>query len=219
MTTPRAYGSSKTLAGSNRSPRGVRRPFDPIAVDLSRRDPRHEHVPVVVGPVRRRIDPDDAGRGSVVPIKEQELDARGCPREQAEVDATVNDRSGQGRASADALGGGTRRGTSPGLLDDGHDDLALSCCPSRGPRQTGHGRLNSLPRFGDVVPVSKWTCVIPGGRASVRAERECRLGRSLALPRAPSPILWITQGRLDVVPFGGGARLGPPPLSAPTSSR
>ena len=58
---------------------GVRRPFDPIAVDLSRPTPGHEHVPVVVGPVRRRIDPDYAGRGGVVPIEEQEFDAGGGP--------------------------------------------------------------------------------------------------------------------------------------------
>ena len=38
--------------------------------------------------------------------------------------------------------------------------------------------------------------MIPGGRASVRAECECRLGRSLALPRTRSPILMITQGHL-----------------------
>ena len=30
----------------------------------------------------------------------------------------------------------------------------------------------------------------------MRAECECRLGRSLALPSAPSPILRITQGHL-----------------------
>ena len=31
----------------------------------------------------------------------------------------------------------------------------------------------------------------------MRAECECRLGRSLALPRTPSPILRITQRHLD----------------------
>ena len=77
--------------------RGVRRPLDPVAVDLSRRAPGHEHVPVVVGPVRRRVDPDHAGRGGVVlPVEEQEFDARGGPREQAEVDAPLDDGGAQG---------------------------------------------------------------------------------------------------------------------------
>ncbi len=76
--------------------------------ELSRRHPRHEHVPVVVSPVCRRFDPYRAGRGGIVlAVEEQEFDSRGVPREQAEVDAPLDDGGAQGDASANALGRGT----------------------------------------------------------------------------------------------------------------
>ncbi len=79
--------------------RGSRRPVDAIAVDLSRPHAGNEHVPVVVGAVRRRIERNDAGRrGVILAVEEQQLDARRGPREQAEVDAAVDDRGAE-RAS------------------------------------------------------------------------------------------------------------------------
>ena len=52
------------------TPLGGPRPLDPVAIDLSRRYFWHEHVPVVVGPVRHWIDRDHAGRtGVVLPVK------------------------------------------------------------------------------------------------------------------------------------------------------
>ena len=57
-TAARARGPTAPRPGSRRS--------------APARTPRHEHVPVVVGAVRRRIDPDHAGRGGVVlPVEEQ----------------------------------------------------------------------------------------------------------------------------------------------------
>src|SRR5262249_24860537 len=83
---------------------GGRRPFDPVAVDLSRAQTWHEDMPVVVRTVRCRIEPDYAGGvGVLLPVEEQQLDARGSPREQAEVHAAVNDGSAKRRASADEL--------------------------------------------------------------------------------------------------------------------
>jgi hypothetical protein len=59
-----------------------------------------------------------------------------------------------------------------------------------GPRDGS--RSYHTPNAGSLRPalapirVAKSTSVIPGGRASVRAECQCRLGRSLALPGSPS---------------------------------
>ena len=76
---------------------GGRRPLDPVAVDLSRPHTGDEYVPVVVGAIRRRIEPDHAERGGVIfALEQQQLDARGGPREQTEVDAAVHDGGAEG---------------------------------------------------------------------------------------------------------------------------
>ena len=46
----------------------------------------------------------------------------------------------------------------------------------------------------------------------MRAECECRLGPSLALPRTPSPILRITQGQLRSNRGGPSSASTPPGL-------
>ena len=134
--------------------------LDPIAVDLSRPHPGHERVPVVVGSVRGRVDPDDAGRaGVVLAVEEQEFDARGGPREQAEVDAAVDDGGTQGGASADRLGraapGGRFVGGVSAIVTTTSNSF-LSAVPWCGtalvPARHQGGRLNSLPRLCDVVP-------------------------------------------------------------------
>src|SRR5438270_12336621 len=83
----------------------VQRPLDAVAVNLSRAHTRQEHMPVVVSAVRRRIQPNHAGRQRIIrSIEEQEFHVRGCPREETEVDATVSDGGAQRSASADELG-------------------------------------------------------------------------------------------------------------------
>ena len=114
---PGRTGPAGPWRGRTAARGGVRRPFDPIAVDLSRRDPRHKHVPVVVGPVGRRIDPDHAGRRSVVSDQRTRVRRRGCPRKQAEIDAAVNDGSAEGELRPMVLAE-ARGETSPGLLAD-----------------------------------------------------------------------------------------------------
>ena len=79
-TTPRPYGSSRTLAGSNRRPaRRIERSLDAIAVDLPGLHTRHERR-ASSGTCgwpqgSRRIT--RGGRGVVLPIEEQQLHAGG----------------------------------------------------------------------------------------------------------------------------------------------
>ena len=81
--------------------RGIERPLDPIAVQLAGPYAGHEHVPVVVGPVHRWIEADDARGPRVVDtIEQQQLDARCVLREDTEVDAVVGRRRSQRRAAA-----------------------------------------------------------------------------------------------------------------------
>src|SRR5262249_32253541 len=106
------------------STRGGRRPLDPVAVELTRPHTWNEHVPVVISTVRCRIDPNHAGRGAtILSVEEQEVDARGCPREQTEVDAAVSNRGAEGGASTD----------EPSL---GHDCLKYLVRCSQAPRLT-----------------------------------------------------------------------------------
>ena len=57
--------------------RRIEGPVDSVPVDLPRPDAGHEHVPVVILPVRPRIDRNHARRPCVVhAIEEQQLDAR-----------------------------------------------------------------------------------------------------------------------------------------------
>src|SRR5206468_3470085 len=87
-----------------KSTRGGRSPLDPVAIDLSRQHAWHEYVPVVVCAVRNRIDLHHTGRGGVIlPVEDEEFDARGGSREQTEVDATVGDSGAEGGASPDEL--------------------------------------------------------------------------------------------------------------------
>ena len=90
---PRPYGSSRTLCRIEpMTVRGVEGPGRPESVDLSRPETGHEHVPVVIVPVRRRIDRDDPRRpGIVVTIEQQQLDTRRVLREDAEVHAARYD--------------------------------------------------------------------------------------------------------------------------------
>jgi hypothetical protein len=80
---------------------GIPRPLDPIAVDLAWLRAGDEHVPVVVGPVGDRVDADRARGLSIVDVvEEQQLDAGGMLREDAEVRPTLAWRRAERRAGA-----------------------------------------------------------------------------------------------------------------------
>ena len=61
-----------------------------------------------------------------------EFNPRGGAREQAEVDAPLDDGGAHGIASANALGGGTREGTALDMLGDRHDPAPF-CSRYRAP--------------------------------------------------------------------------------------
>src|SRR5262245_19471188 len=68
------------------------RAVDAIAVELAGADARHKRVPVVIRPVDRGIEADDASRpGIVLPVEKQQLHGLRGPGEEAEVDAPVGD--------------------------------------------------------------------------------------------------------------------------------
>ena len=74
----------------------------PVRVDLSGAQAGHERVPVVVGAVGRRVEPDHAGRlGVARALEEQQLQGRRVPREDTEVDAALHG----GGAQREALAG------------------------------------------------------------------------------------------------------------------
>ena len=81
--------------------RRVERADGAVRVDLSGAESGHEGVPVVVGPVSRRIEADDARRlGVACAVEEQKLDGAGLAREDAEVDAALHDGGAQREAPA-----------------------------------------------------------------------------------------------------------------------
>ena len=76
--------------------RVIERPVDPITVQLAGSYVRHEHVPVIVRTVGGWIEAHHArGLGVVDPVEQQQLDAGGVPREDAEVDAVRRRRRAQ----------------------------------------------------------------------------------------------------------------------------
>ncbi len=83
--TGRAGAWWRRSAGPRAAPT-VRVPRSRRAV--RRDDPGHEHVPVLAGPVDRRVEGDDPDRCEVFRrVEEQDVDARGVLRVDAEVDA------------------------------------------------------------------------------------------------------------------------------------
>jgi hypothetical protein len=55
---------------------GIKRPLDPISIELPQLQARHKHVPVMVGAVGRWVDRNDAARqGITFPLKEQQFHA------------------------------------------------------------------------------------------------------------------------------------------------
>jgi hypothetical protein len=89
--------------------RRIPRALDAIAVDLAWRHARDEHVPVVVGAIGGRVDPDHPRglRAVVDVIEQQQLDSGGVLGEHAEVHAVAARRRSERRAGAllrEALG-------------------------------------------------------------------------------------------------------------------
>jgi hypothetical protein len=79
--------SFKIVSGA---PSGAR---NPIAVDLSRLHTGHEGVPIVARSVYGRIEGNNALWSSIIlTVKEEQLDARGASREEAEIRATLSNR-------------------------------------------------------------------------------------------------------------------------------
>ena len=88
--------------GSNRIPFEGSEAPDTVAV-MSWFHTGDEHVPIMIGAVCRRVDGNDARWPSVaLVVKEKQLDARGAPREEAEIGASFNNRCTQGRARTDS---------------------------------------------------------------------------------------------------------------------
>jgi hypothetical protein len=72
-----------------------------VRVDLCGAESGHESVPVVVAPVSRRIEADDARRlGVAYAVEEEKLDRAGLAREDAEVDAALHHGSAKREAPA-----------------------------------------------------------------------------------------------------------------------
>ena len=87
-----------------------------ISVELARRDPGHEDVPVVVGAVDGRIQRHDPGRlRRLLPVEEQELHPVRALREHAEVDAPRLDRRAE-RCAPAAADGGAGHDAPPGAV-------------------------------------------------------------------------------------------------------
>ena len=72
-----------------------------IAVELAGFHPRHERVPVVIGPVDARIQFDGpAGPGIVRPVEQQQFHASGGAGEQTEVRASAAESGAERMAAA-----------------------------------------------------------------------------------------------------------------------
>ena len=97
--------------------RGIGRPVDAIAVELSRpsRPGRTRASSGTCGWSTGSMRITRAGCGVVVPVEEQQLDARGVPREQAEVHAAA---SGTVAPSGERLVARVRTRGSEGLASD-----------------------------------------------------------------------------------------------------
>src|SRR6266850_4424334 len=84
---------------------GSERPLNSIGVELTGLNRIDERVPVVIGAVGGRVEMNDAGGVWVVfSIKEEQVHAYGIPREQAEVDAAIDNGCANGRALASGDG-------------------------------------------------------------------------------------------------------------------
>ncbi len=130
-----AIGVEKDLRGIEaQAVRGLERPVDAIAIDLARPQAGDEHVPVVVGAIGGRVDPDHARWLRVVDaVEEQQLDPGRVLGEHAEVHPVGAGRRPERRAGA--LGSNPPDGIGLEIADRGIDG------PSYG---TGHG---FAPRF------------------------------------------------------------------------
>jgi hypothetical protein len=109
-----AIGVEEDLAGIEaHTARGIPRPRDAIAVDLADDHAGNEDVPVVIGAIGGRVDPDHArGAGAVVNvIEEQQLDPGRMLREHAEVHP-----SGDGVAPSGQLDPRVKRGDESGAV-------------------------------------------------------------------------------------------------------
>jgi hypothetical protein len=99
---PAPVGIEQQLRGIEAEParrvKGARRP---VRIDLSGAEARHERVPVVVGPVRGRLQSDDAGGlGIVGAVEQHQFQPPGFAGEDAEVDAAVHEGGAQREAPA-----------------------------------------------------------------------------------------------------------------------
>src|ERR1700719_3516816 len=88
-------GGIKAHAGA-----GIKAALHPIPVKLAWFQIRHKYMPVIVGAIGRPIDCDHACRARIIfAVEEQQLDARGAPRKNTEVDALRNNSSAERRAA------------------------------------------------------------------------------------------------------------------------
>ena len=78
-----------------------RRPNNSVAIELARRDARNEAMPVVVPPIRNRIERNHTRwLGVVFTIEEDQLNTGCRAREQTEIDAAIHNRGAQRRGTA-----------------------------------------------------------------------------------------------------------------------
>jgi hypothetical protein len=76
-------------------------PINAVGVELTRYDARHKNMPIMVSTLHMPIEIDGARRPGIVNlVKEQQLDRGRVARIDAEVDAAVDQRGAEWKASA-----------------------------------------------------------------------------------------------------------------------